>query len=91
METIYVQNSGGMACVGDDLAALAAEKIGALRQGFGDRIPPGSLTVYRTNEIGDWFGVRRSEQHGRLCRFRSFNRTLAAAQRIAKKPGATHE
>lgn len=84
METIYVQNSGGMACVGDDLAARAAEKIGALRQGLGVRIPPGSLIVYRTNEIGGWFGVARSEQHGRLCRFRSFDRTLAAAQRIAK-------
>lgn len=84
METIYVQNNGGMACVGDYLAAHAVEKVGALRQGFGDRIPPGSLIVYRTNEIGGWFGVRRSEQHGRLCRFRSFDRAIAAAQRITK-------
>ena len=87
METIYVQSSGGMTCVGDVLAARAAEKVGALRQGPGDRIPPGSLIVYRTNEIGGWFGVARSEHHGRLCRFRSFDRTLAAAQRIAKATG----
>lgn len=91
METIYVQNSGGMTCVGDDLAEYAAEKIGALRQESGDRIPPGSLIVYRTNEIGGWFGVARTEHHGRLCRFRSFDRTLTAAQRIAKATGATHE
>lgn len=85
MESIYIQNNGGIACVGDELAAQGAEKSGAIRHQFGDRrIPDGALTVYRTNEIGGWFGVARSGGK-RLCRFRSFDRALSAAQRLAGK------
>lgn len=83
MESIYVENGGGMACVGDDLATRAVTKVGAVRVMHGDRLPAGSLRVYRTNEKDGWFGVARSGVAGRICRFRKFDRALLAAVRIA--------
>ncbi|MDF3851384.1 hypothetical protein [Achromobacter denitrificans] len=83
METIYVENGAGMSCVGDDLAVRAVTKVGAVRVMHGDRIPAGSLRVYRTNEKGGWFGVARSGVLGRICRFRNFDRALSAALQIA--------
>ncbi len=83
MESIYVENGGGMSCVGDDLATHAVTKAGAVRVLHGDRPPSGSLKVYRTNEQGEWFGVARTDVLGRICRFRNFDRALAAAVRIA--------
>lgn len=82
---IYVMNNGGMSCVGDKNANTALNKPNVILLKFGDCFPPdGSIIVYKTNEIGGWFGIRVQGTTGRLFRFRSFKRTLAKAAAILK-------
>ncbi|TRM53241.1 hypothetical protein YH64_009070 [Achromobacter sp. LC458] len=82
MATVHVMHNGGMACVGDELAKSVTHIPGVSLCPLGyHNLPDTALMVYRA-EPG-WFAIRRKGMAGRLKRFQSFDRALAAAKRIA--------
>lgn len=84
MGTVFVMNNAGLSCVGDENAKIVTSDPNVVLLKFGERVPPsGSVIVYRTNEAGGWFGVRRSGREGRILRRRCFRAAISAASRLA--------